>query len=187
MTHNNGTKIWSFVRASKAKQSTNSFKVDNNDITDPTLIANTFNEFLPQTLQMLILIATPFVKDTLGSHQLSSISTDANEIFDLINHLKSGKAPGSDGITSTMLKLTAGEIALPLTLLFNYSLREGLIPDDWKRANVVPIHKSGDISSIKNYRPRGGGHSNGKRGYQARPWTHKKHPNHVFFRYENRP
>ena len=34
---------------------------------------------------------------------------------------------------------------------------------------------------------RGGGHSNGKRGYQARPWTHKKHPNHVFFRYENRP
>ena len=52
-----------------------------------------------------------------------------------------------------MLKLTAGEIALPLTLLFNYSLREGVIPDDWKRANVVPIHKSGDISSIKNYRP----------------------------------
>ena len=33
----------------------------------------------------------------------------------------------------------------------------------------------------------GGGHSNGKRGYQARPWAHKKHPNHVFFKYENRP
>ena len=31
------------------------------------------------------------------------------------------------------------------------------------------------------YFPRGGGgHSNGKREYQARPWTHKKHPNHVF-------
>ena len=26
----------------------------------------------------------------------------------------------------------------------------------------------------------GGGHSNGKRGYQAHPGTHKKHPNHVF-------
>ena len=34
---------------------------------------------------------------------------------------------------------------------------------------------------------RGGEHSNGKRGYQARPWTHKKHPNHVSFRYEKRP
>ena len=31
------------------------------------------------------------------------------------------------------------------------------------------------------------GHSNGKSGYQARPWTHKKDPNHIFFRYENRP
>ena len=28
--------------------------------------------------------------------------------------------------------------------------------------------------------PRGGGHLNDKRGYQARPWTHKKHPKHVF-------
>ena len=25
-----------------------------------------------------------------------------------------------------------------------------------------------------------GGHSNGKRGYQARPLTHKKDPNHIF-------
>ena len=28
----------------------------------------------------------------------------------------------------------------------------------------------------------GGGHSNDKRGSQARPWTHKKHPKHVFLR-----
>ena len=32
-----------------------------------------------------------------------------------------------------------------------------------------------------------GGHSNGKRGYQAHPWTHQKHPNHIFFKYGNRP
>ena len=38
-----------------------------------------------------------------------------------------------------------------------------------------------------NISPAWGGHSNGKRGYQARPWTHKKHPNHVLFRYEKRP
>ena len=25
-----------------------------------------------------------------------------------------------------------------------------------------------------------GGHSNGKRVYQASPWTYKKHPKHVF-------
>ena len=43
------------------------------------------------------------------------------------------------------------------------------------------------ISSTNwSFLPRGA-HSNGKRGYQARPWTHKKHPNHVLFRYEKRP
>ena len=33
----------------------------------------------------------------------------------------------------------------------------------------------------------GVGHSTGKRGYQARPWTYKMYPNHIFFRCENRP
>ena len=40
--------------------------------------------------------------------------------------------------------------AFPLALIFNISLNEGRIPDDRKRANVVPIHKSGDIAST-NY------------------------------------
>ena len=62
------------------------------------------------------------------------------------------KAPGPDGIASTMLKHTAAQVAFPLALIFNISLNEGNIPDDWKRANVVPVHKSGDIGSIKNYR-----------------------------------
>ena len=71
------------------------------------------------------------------------------------NHqvLKNGKAPGPDGITSTMLKHTATQVAFPLAMIFNISLKEGKIPDDWKWANVVPIHKSGDIGSINNYRP----------------------------------
>ena len=33
----------------------------------------------------------------------------------------------------------------------------------------------------------GGGALKWQEGYQARPWSHKKHPNHVFFMYENSP
>ena len=80
-------------------------------------------------------------------------STNSYEILKIIKSLKNGKAPGPDGITSTMLKHTAAQVAFPLALVFNISLNEGKIPDDWKRANVVPIHKSGDIGGIKNYRP----------------------------------
>ena len=32
-------------------------------------------------------------------------------------------------------------------------LGEGVFPDDWKKSNVVPIHKRDSKYLIKNYRP----------------------------------
>jgi hypothetical protein len=33
------------------------------------------------------------------------------------------------------------------------SLRMGTLPSDWRKANVIPVHKSGDEKLITNYRP----------------------------------
>ena len=38
-------------------------------------------------------------------------------------------------------------------LLFKKSLRLSIVPDDWKKANVTPVHKSGSFKSVSNYRP----------------------------------
>ena len=32
-------------------------------------------------------------------------------------------------------------------------LEEGIFPDDWKKSNVVPVHKTKSTNLIKNYRP----------------------------------
>ena len=32
-------------------------------------------------------------------------------------------------------------------------INEGVFPDDWKKSNVVPIHKKESKNLIKNYRP----------------------------------
>ena len=32
-------------------------------------------------------------------------------------------------------------------------MKNGTLPDDWKRATVIPIHKAGDRSLVTNYRP----------------------------------
>ena len=40
-----------------------------------------------------------------------------------------------------------------MTILFNKSLNEGTIPQEWKLANVTCIHKSGDKTAASNYRP----------------------------------
>ena len=37
--------------------------------------------------------------------------------------------------------------------MFNRCLREGKLPNSWKDASVITIHKKGDTSDIKNYRP----------------------------------
>ena len=42
-----------------------------------------------------------------------------------------------------ILKEIRNELVLPLTILFENSLLQGEIPEDWKIANVSPIFKKG--------------------------------------------
>ena len=44
-------------------------------------------------------------------------------------------------------------MAQPLYLIFRKSLDEGVVPDDWKQANVTPIYKKGKKIDPSNYRP----------------------------------
>ena len=60
---------------------------------------------------------------------------------------------GPDNFHPRFLKETVDSIAYPISLLFNKSLSEGKLPQDWKLANVTCIFKSGDKTKASNYRP----------------------------------
>ena len=63
------------------------------------------------------------------------------------------KSAGPDEIHPQMLKILAPVIPLPVLDLFVNLLRQGVLPEDWKRATVVPIHKGGSSADAKHYRP----------------------------------
>ena len=52
-----------------------------------------------------------------------------------------------------VLKNCALGLAYTLSKLFQVSYNTGIIPKEWKSANVVPIHKKGAKMEVENYRP----------------------------------
>ena len=70
-----------------------------------------------------------------------------------LKHLKLNKAPGVDRLIPKILIETAEHICLPLSMIFNESISSGIVPRDWKQANVTSIYKTGPKNLPCNYRP----------------------------------
>ena len=70
-----------------------------------------------------------------------------------INNMKENKSPGVDGIAPKTLKEIVEQICTPLAHVFNMSLQEGIVPLEWKEANVIPLFKKGSRNKSVNYRP----------------------------------
>ena len=79
----------------------------------------------------------------LNAEQLCDISFTETEVFEALAPLKPNKAPGPDNIHSQVLKNCAESLTKPLFSLFTQSVDTGILPGDWRRANVTPIFKKG--------------------------------------------
>ena len=58
-------------------------------------------------------------------------------------------------ISAGFLKETADEVAIGLTLIFQASLHQADIPDEWWKGIVTPVYKGGnkDCFKAESYRP----------------------------------
>ena len=52
-----------------------------------------------------------------------------------------------------LLKEIVDQISTPLAKLFNLSLEEGIVPSEWKEANITLLFKKGSRNKPENYRP----------------------------------
>ena len=74
------------------------------------------------------------------------------EVCNSIAKLKSKKAPGMCGVTGEMLK-AGGEVTVRwLHSIVNVAWKAGSVPEDWRKALVIPVHKKGSKMQCTNYR-----------------------------------
>jgi ribonucleases P/MRP protein subunit RPP40 len=84
---------------------------------------------------------------------LSNIDITQDKIIRIVEKLQENKAAGVDGLNSTFIKSVIHSLAPPLVILFKESLATGVVPQDWKMANVTAIFKKGSKKDPGNYRP----------------------------------
>ena len=84
---------------------------------------------------------------------LDSILCFSYDFAKIISHLDLNKAQGHDMLSIRMIKLCENSICKPFSIILNDCLNEIKFLHDWKKANVVPVHKKGNKQSLKIYRP----------------------------------
>jgi len=74
---------------------------------------------------------------------------EVNEII----HALPNKKGINDDVPIRIFKSCSDLLLTPITIIFNFSLKEGVVPDVLKTAIVIPIFKDGDRKNPDNYRP----------------------------------
>ena len=85
--------------------------------------------------------------------KLSNIVITEQMVLEKLNNLNVNKSLGPDEISGKLLFEIRHELVGPLTKIFNYSISQGIVPQDWRDANVVPLFKKCSKKQCQNYRP----------------------------------
>eukprot|EP00061_Rhincodon_typus_P001543 g15074.t1 len=80
------------------------------------------------------------------------VAITKEKVLEKLNDLKVDKSPGPDELHPRVLKEIAEEILEVLVAIFQESLESGIVPEDWKIANVTPLFKKEVRQKTENYR-----------------------------------
>ena len=121
-------------------------------------MACNFNEFFTSIAKKTVENINPSPKSPVDLIRQSPSNFKFNnltkmEVLAATKLLTNKKTPDHTGLSSNFLKQIISTIIDPLHHIFNLSFNTGVVPVQFKIAKVIPIFKSGDSSSMDNYRP----------------------------------
>ena len=114
--------------------------------------ANLLNKFFASvfTYENEILPNKPIMQT---DKKLCEFTISQEEVKKKLSEIDPNKSMGPDNLHPHILKQLHKVIAEPLSLIFNKSIKEGVVPVDWKHAVVTAIYKKGNKTDPGNYRP----------------------------------
>ena len=164
---NNSKKLWSFINRKidkiNRKKPIKQIKIDPDSdikITNEKDIANIFNDFfinigpdMANKIPAITNIINYHIDPNSNPNTIFLRLTCESEVLKIIHSLNSNKSAGIDQISAKVIEHIAVHIAKPLVPIVNKCLETAIFPDHLKKAEVVPIYKSGDDNLPTNFRP----------------------------------
>jgi hypothetical protein len=84
---------------------------------------------------------------------IDEITISEDQVCKLLKQIRPSASAGPDNIPPYIINKCATDICPSLTALYNKSIRSGTVPNEWKLANVIPVHKNGIRTDILNFLP----------------------------------
>jgi signal recognition particle subunit SEC65 len=135
----------------KKTETVEKLNINGESLSDPVDIANSFNKFFVAVGQQISDNVSPISKNpedyihyNHGVPDMLLQNTTPEHVKKIISKLQPKLSFDANGVSTKMIKFIGDVIALPLSHIFNISLREGVFPQKLKMCRVIPIFKTGN-------------------------------------------
>ena len=155
-------KIWGIINeVIDRKQSRHimpaKFKSGEEVLTSKKAIADGFNNYFASIGKEMAdkLPNVPGYEDYLSQSNMEFEleEVEVSDIEEIMKKQQPKMSCGIDSINNKIVKVASKELAYPMTLIVNKSIREGCVPAIYKLARIVPLYKKGPTDEWGNYRP----------------------------------
>ena len=133
--------FWKYINSQKAdKQGIPTLVTkDNKSAETDAQKAEALNDQFTSVFTKTEYESVPLEKDQ--TKEMPAITITVKGVEKILKGINPSKAKGPDNIHPRVLKELASELAPTLAQFFQQSVDIGIIPDEWKKANICPLFK----------------------------------------------
>jgi hypothetical protein len=154
---NKSKAVWQVINKGIGKTPLNKHDITINwnsvEITHPKNVAELFNSYFSRIPEKLLKKQGDSrinpqshhfkIKESIKTMFLFPVTE--NEVENVAKGLKKKSSAGIDGIPDCIVKQCIQLLKKPLTNIYNASFDSGIFPDQLKIANIIPLHKKGEL------------------------------------------